>query len=229
MNYAFTYELVDGHITVNDGESRLLIDTGSPATVSDSAKISFCGKPYRTVSCFGGASLAEISRWVGTPVDALVGVDILNNFDMRIDPVDETLLLSDEPLTMSGDCLLLEEHASIPLIKGVIGTTGVRMYFDTGAKFSYVTPEITRSHLPVGTADDFYPGFGPFRTPLYDVQIVFGSELIQVRAGNLPPQLQTMLRVMTADGILGNAIMRSHEVIFAPRRKRLSLQRLTTL
>ncbi len=229
MDYTFKYELVDGHIIVNDGPSRLLIDTGSPITVSDRAKISFCGRSFQTVTCFAGTSLAQLSKWVGTPVDLLVGVDILNNFDMQINPANETLLVSDEPLLLSGERLTLEELAGIPIIKGIIGTAEVLMYFDTGAKLSYFTPEVTGNLHSVGTAEDFYPGFGPFRTPLFDVQIALGAELILIRAGNLPTQLQTMLRAATADGILGSAVMRSHEVLFAPRRKSLSLQRLTTL
>ncbi len=101
------------------------------------------------------------------------------------------------------------------------------MFFDTGAKLSYLDPERTNAFPSVGTESDFYPVVGDFATNVYDMLIVLATENVVLRVGNLPELLQKTLMMANTRGILGTAILRTHKVTFAPRKRTMTLQRIS--
>jgi hypothetical protein len=54
----------------------------------------------------------------------------------------------------------LEQFMDIPFIEALVGDDWGQMFFDTGAKLSYINPELTDKFPSVGTSQDFYPGIG---------------------------------------------------------------------
>jgi hypothetical protein len=169
-----------------------------------------------------GISPESLSTSVGTPINALIGADILNQYDILIDPTTHALNLSEDELPLAGRSLELDNFMGIPIIEATVGHDVVRMFFDTGAKLSYLDSDRTNAFQSVGTERDFYPGLGEFSTNAYDIPIILATETIVLRVGNLPQLLQMTLMMADTAGILGTAILRTHKVTFAPRRKTMT-------
>ena len=221
MNYTYKYESIKGHIIAIVGQLRLLIDTGSPSSCADSSPIEFAGRSFSLPKCFllSGTN-------IGTPVNGLIGTDILNLYDIIIDPKMSTLMVTEMEFALEGDCLDMEFCMGVPIIDATAAKNRIKVFFDTGAKLSYLDSEITEGLQPVGTESDFYPGVGDFTTDVYDVPITVGTETITLRVGNLPGLLQMTLMLANTRGIIGTALLQTYKIVYAPRRKKLALMRI---
>lgn len=226
MTHSYRYELVEGHIIVAASNQRLLVDTGAPSSVAYSSPLAFAGGHYPVQRNYMGVSPESLSNSVGTPIHALVGADVLNQYDILIDPTACDLKMSDEDLPLEGTTLGLDHFMGIPIIEVIVAQDRVRMFFDTGAKLSYLDPDRTRDFQSTGTERDFYPGFGDFTTNAYDVPITLGSETVVLRVGNLPELLQMTLMMADTAGILGTAILETHRVLLSPRRGIVTFERI---
>lgn len=227
MMHTYNYKFVDGHIIAIAGQLQLLIDTGAPCSVGDSSTLAFAGGSYPMQRNYMGISPESLSKSVGTHVNALVGADILNQYDILIDPNTNSLNMTEDDVPLAGSSLELDSFMGIPIVKARVGQDAVRMFFDTGAKLSYLDPDKTTALQSIGTESDFYPGVGTFSTNLYDVPITLATESMVLRVGNLPELLQMTLMMADTNGILGTAILRTHKVSYAPRRKTMTIQRIS--
>ena len=227
MKHEYDYKLVDGHVILQHDNKQLLIDTGAPFSVGDSSPLAFADGSYSMQSSYMGISPVSLSKSVGTPVNALVGADILNRYDIVIDPVARRFTLTEDELPLVGTSLGLDIFMGIPIIEARVGKDTVRMFFDTGAKLSYLDHERTDAFPSVGLESDFYPGVGDFSTNAYDIPIALATENVVLRVGNLPELLQMTLMMANTSGILGTAILQTHKVTFAPRRRAMTLQRIS--
>ena len=223
----YPYELVGGHIIVVDGADRLLLDTGGPTSVAETGALGFGGIQTSTATDYMGVTPASLSEHIGCHISALVGADVLNQFDVRIDPTNRTVTIQDDEPELNGTVMQLDFFMGIPVVEVGVGTRSVRMFFDTGAKLSYVSPDITTGVEPAGQEDDFYPGVGKFTTEAFDVRVHFGEESCALRVGHLPELLQMTLMMADTSGILGTAILNNYAVHYAPRRHSLGLMKVT--
>jgi hypothetical protein len=226
MMHTYKYDFVNGHIIVVAEQLRLLIDTGAPFSVVDSSPLAFAGGSFQAQHDYMGISPESLSMSVGTPINALIGTDILNQYDILIDPTTNTFNLTVDELPLVGQSLALDNVMGIPIVDVGVGQDNVRMFFDTGAKLSYLDPDRTDAFQSVGTETDFYPGVGDFSTKAYDIPVALGNETVVLRVGNLPQLLQMTLMQAETAGILGTAILRTHKVTFAPRRNVMTIQRI---
>ena len=131
MTHTYKYEYVGGHIIAIADQCRLLIDTGAPSSVAKSSTIEFAGGSYQAQRKYMGISPESLSMNVGTSIDALVGADILNRYDIFIDPTTQTLDVSENELPLTGQALELDAVMGIPIIEVMVGEDKVRMFFDT--------------------------------------------------------------------------------------------------
>jgi hypothetical protein len=194
--------------------------------VADASPIEFAGRSYPTQGDYLGILPESLEQSVGTHFDALVGADILNRYDMAIDPTAQSFDMTDEELSITEPNIELNDFMGIPIIEAMVGGDRVLMFFDTGAKLSYLDSGKTDEFESFGTETDFYPGIGEFSTNVYDVPISLADETIVLCVGNLPQLLQMTLMMADTGGILGTAILNTHKVTFAPRRRKLALERL---
>lgn len=226
MIHTLPYEIVDGHIIVSSTKGNLLIDTGAPSSVGNDNTVSFAGRNHSVKKNFMGVSPKSLSDHIGTNINALIGVDILNQYDMVISPYQRQLFVSDEEQHVDGEELELDEFMGIPIFKASVDEDMIWMFFDTGARLPYLDPNIAQTYPRIGTEQDFYPGIGRFNTETYRVPIALGGETVELVVGILPQLLQMTLMMANTSGILGTTILSDYLVGFAPRRKKLILQRL---
>ncbi|MBA3018706.1 MAG: hypothetical protein KKH20_05845, partial [Proteobacteria bacterium] len=226
MIHTLSYEIVDGHIIVISSNGNLLIDTGAPSSFGNDNTVSFAGRNHSVKKDFMGVSPKSLSDHIGININALIGADILNQYDIVISPYQRQLFVSEEEQHVDGEELELDEFMGIPILKASMDKDTIRMFFDTGARLSYLHPNIAKTYPRIGTELDFHPGIGRFNTETYRVPITLGGETVELVVGILPQLLQMTLMMSNTSGILGTAILSDYLVGFAPRRKKLILQRL---
>jgi hypothetical protein len=218
--------MVDGHIIVTSEDGKIcLIDTGAPYSVGNAEVVMFAGGRHPLKPDFLGKAADELPGPIGVRIDVLIGVDILNRYDMLIDPVRKVLVFSDEELAVEGEALPIEQAMGVPIVTADVGGTRLQMFFDTGAKISYVDEKTANAYPRAGTAQDFYVTIGPFQTSIHRIPMLLGSLTIDLECGTLPQSLQLSLAAAGAEGIVGNAILDYFMVFYMPRRKMLILMR----
>lgn len=224
MKHEYPYDLVTGHIILKDGNAHYLIDTGASQSFGSRQPIVLAGKTYDMQQSFMGAALEPISTFVGITIDCLIGTDILNQYDILIDPKNSRITLSDEDLPLPENTIPLSSLMGVPILEANISGKNVELIFDTGAKLSYLAPELNEPFPPAGEERDFHPSAGDFISQTYTVSMLLGDQEITLRTGILPDEFQAALMMVNAKGVLGSAILDTHAVLYAPRQGAMVIQ-----
>ena len=69
-------EVVDGHLVAEAG-GRFLLDTGSPMSFARTGEVVWAGRDHEVATNLLGLDSPELSDLVGTPLDGLLGGDVL--------------------------------------------------------------------------------------------------------------------------------------------------------
>lgn len=224
MVYTYPYDMVDGHIIVTSDDGKVcLIDTGSPFSVGSSGHVLLAGARHTLTPSLRGKAAHELTGQIGVRVDVLVGADILNRYDMSIDPERQVLEFSDEDINVEGEAVPVELLSGVPVLEADVGGRRIKVFFDTGAPVSYALEELLHAFPRVGTANDSYITCGAFQTVLHRVPVTLGSWSLVLDVGVLPQALQACLRMTGTEGIVGTAILSHFMVAYMPRRKRMIL------
>ena len=202
MKYAI--ELFDGHVLVALPEGRFLVDTGSPGSFARSGRITFGGTAMEVASNYEGLLDADrLSRLVGTPLDGLLGMDVLGRFVVTFGRNE--LSVEDEPSATDTPFAELETDGvmGIPVVAVLANGRTARMFVDSGAKISYLAPE-RLAGLPVEeTLHDFYPGAGEFDVEVSTAGCELGGHSFRAKYGRPPVLVRTVLSMYGVDGIIG--------------------------
>jgi hypothetical protein len=137
----FEYHLVDGHIILDIDGKKVLLDTGAPTSVGELGRINFLGQPFHLDSSFLGVSLAYLSENIGTDIDILMGSDIIGCFDCSIDSTASNVTFGTNLREFQAKTSL-ESLMNVPIVSCSIHGRQLRMFLDTGARLSYLDPEI---------------------------------------------------------------------------------------
>ncbi len=223
MKYKYPYDLINGHIIIKTQTASLLIDTGSPASISRSQYIDFAGERNTALSNLSNVNPDYLSRYVGRTIDGLIGTDILKKYDIRIDP-DHCHIITDEELTLKRS-LSIDTFQNIPILNATVSNKDIRFFLDTGAKLSYLNPELSSQFPLADKEQDFHPTIGSFTTQTRLVPLVIHGRELVIRAGILPESLITLLGIAQVDGILGTTLLKSYSFTLSLRRKKISLEK----
>jgi hypothetical protein len=205
-------QLVDGHlIAVTDG--RFLLDTGSPLSFSRTGRATWGGQDHALPTGALGLDADELSDLVGEPLDGLIGGDLLGLHPFTIDLERSVCAVgapvAGRPTTELSITLVLGVPVATLELDGVPTTTCI----DTGAKLSYLEAVRLEGREAVDQADDFYPGFGPFRTPVYGITARIADSELSIRVGSLPDELSGMLAMLGIAAILGTDVFEHFPVV----------------
>ena len=222
----FEIELFKGHSIINDGENRILIDTGAPSTVHSSSSINFCSETFECSTNYMGLSVSKISDLLGTDITTLLGVDILSNYQVLIDYQNRVIEFSNQDIDIDGIETDISTFMGIPIIKMTVDNQELKFFLDTGAQFSYLSENLTKNYLSVGTVEDFYPGVGKFQTECFEIPTIFGDNEFAVKYGNLPTLLQMTLMLGDTDGIIGFDFFNHFKIVLDLKNKKLKYGKL---
>lgn len=212
MRKEFVINNFDRHLLISESDKTMLIDTGSPFSISDT-DLEFCGMHFGQFN--NSINIAQVAKLLGTHIDALIGYDIISKFSVLFDYPGQRMTFSDIPMTLEGAGFMpLVIFMGIPKIRlSVLGQEGP-YFLDTGARISYVDPTVTNGMIAVGKEEDFYIGFGNFRTPVFNIEVMLGQHQFNVRFGNLPGQLNAALIGRTgARGVIGYDLFEHFKIL----------------
>lgn len=217
----FPLQLFKGHPIIDDGENKILIDTGAPSTIHTSESLRFCSDRFSCSTNYLGLTVAKISEMLGTEITTLLGADILTEYKILFDYKNNSIAFSDQEIDINGTEIDISNFMGIPIIEITIDNQRLKLFLDTGAKLSYLSNNLTGTYESVGTEEDFYPGVGEFQTDCYEIPTGFEGNTFVVKYGNLPPLLQMTLMLGGVDGIMGFDFFNNFKIVLSLKNNRL--------
>ena len=208
----YTLHFHDGHPIIHTEQDRILIDTGSPTTFHDEGQLLFMGQPFQAQRNQLTLNMNTLRQMTGADITGLMGMDIMRRFSVEFRYAEGRVIFDAAPLTLRGTSLHADQVMGIPIIYVDICNGRRRMFLDSGAKLSYLDARLTLGLTPNGIEQDFYPGFGNFQTPVFDLQGAVEGRSFNGRFGNLPARLQSLLSMGNAEGILGSDFLHQFNV-----------------
>jgi hypothetical protein len=221
--FGLSYE--NGHLILDLEGSRYLMDTGSPTSIGAARQLMIGDQTYRLADELMGVDAAEISRLAEVSFVGLIGMDIMGEWCVEYDCQKGVAMFGGSAPNASPEGVPIESFMGIPIVQVLIGDRVLRMFWDTGAQYSYVDNE----HRPskgayVGRFRDFYPGMGGFEVDLYSVDFVVGDDVfLGLKCGVLPDAIQPLLNMAGCQGILGNQTLITNRTVCDAKRSRLIL------
>jgi len=199
----FELELFDSHPVIRDNGEIILIDTGSPGSVNSLGNLDFMGRSHQAHRSYQGVTSHSLSELVGTPITTLMGTDLLIKYKVLFDYGHNQVTFSEDEITFEGHETNLQTFMGIPIVKLVLEGEKFKFFLDTGARLSYLSGNVTSKYQSVGIEEDFYPGAGRFRVACFELETIIGNDRFQVKYGEAPALVETMLKMANVEGIIG--------------------------
>ena len=216
----YKIELVSGHILiVDDRGSKVLVDTGSPLSFHSDGVVAIDGETVKVPTTLLVADSDYVTKHVGTKVDGLVGMNILERKRVLIYVPGGRVVVghpTDGMRRVPSRCM------RIPIVGGGymcvdmdLNGKQVEVIVDTGAPVSYVAPSLTEGLAAKETVTDFNPSVGEFETPIFEFPATFAGQTFEMRAGHLPKVMQMEIGLLGIDGVVGMELLKRQPLLLA--------------
>ncbi len=203
----YPLNLHDNHLIVDITGRQVLLDTGTPISIGREP-MTLLGSTHNLQASLMGLSVNTIAKYIGRPIDCIMGTDILQNLYFTIDYAQRFVTFFAQTPPNQGRPFPLDTVLGVPIIPVKVGNHQVKMFLDTGAKISYLNKSFIAGKPRCGTINDFYPGVGQFQSLIYQTTMVLMDETVELKCGTLPPLLEITLTMAGCAGIIGNDIFR---------------------
>lgn len=223
----FKLDLFKGHAIINDGQNKILIDTGAPTTIHFLDTLNFCSDIYNCSTNNMGLTVSKISEMLGTEITTLLGVDILKQYKILFDYKNQVIVFSKQEIEIDGNETEISDFMGIPIIQMMVDNQLLKLFLDTGAKLSYLSDRYKSNYQSIGTDEDFYPVLGKFQTDCYEIPTSLSENKFIVKYGNLPTILQITLMLSGTDGIIGFDFFNNFKVVLDLKNNRLKYSKYT--
>jgi hypothetical protein len=219
--HIYTYQFVRGYLIVMVDDRPCVLDTGSPFSVGY-APIVIAGKEFPVYDNYLDVCPAYLSDHIGTPIEGLIGADILADFNVNIRHAERSIEFF--PCSSgTGVFLPLNSFMNVPILPIKVCGRIVRAFFDTGATLSYLLPEDLAGLDSSGRQEDFYPLLGSFPTDVYSIAVGIGGEEREFRFGELPGELRMMLEAGQVQAIIGTELLKHFDLSLFLKEKTMRL------
>ena len=208
----YTLRLVNGHPVFELDGKKTLLDSGSPFSLGRESDLYFMNSVLPLSQEFLGVKLDTLSRLIGTPLDLMMGADILLKYSVLLDLPQELIQFSEMGTKIHGRTVPLRMMAGVPIVHCHANGSAIQAVFDTGSRLSYINRSLVGNSASIGKEKDFYPGVGEFETEIYQVSFDIGGIYLSLRTGVLPPMLESALALTGAQAILGTELLHNFVV-----------------
>lgn len=202
--HGMTLEIVANHVLARDGDGvRALIDTGSPGSFGDRPfKIGGLTSPVLPGTC----SMAVLSAKVGTPIDALLGMDLLGPTPLEL------------PFVARGSqpraTVAVRSIHGLPCVTAHIAGLQVNAIVDTGATVCFV------DELPVFTPDVVTPhhdflgmdGCSDFVVNKQTLPVEVGGQRVEADVAQAPDKVRVLMQRDGFQALIGMSFLRRFHV-----------------
>ena len=204
----YEIKLSIGHILIEGGNGRLLVDTGSPFSFHESGRLILGGQEFSVPTSLNGTDAEYVSEHVNDRVSGLVGMDIIDRLGgVRIDLPAGKLTFGCGTEGMRR----VPSHTGLGYVFMDMTINGrpVHVILDTGAPVSYVSPSLTEGLIPVDRVTDFNPMVpgGTFETSIFEFPASFAGRDFSMRAGHLPKLMDAAISLLGVKGVVGLEIL----------------------
>ena len=204
----YDIKLSNGHVLIEGGNGRLLVDTGSPLSFHKSGRLVLGGQEFSVPTSLMGTDAEYVSEHVHDRVSGLVGMDIIGRLGgVRIDVPAGKLTVGGgtEGMTRIPSHLVL----GYVFMNMTVNGRQVQVILDTGAPVSYVSPSLTEGLTPVDRVQDFNPMVpgGTFETSIFEFPASFAGRDFSMRAGHLPKLMDAAISLLGVKGVVGMEIL----------------------
>ena len=208
-------KLVNNHI-ITDDTQRMIVDTGSPQSFHSSGVISLCGEVLSVETSNAGVKADYLSEKVGTEINGLIGMDIINRYPLLIDLRNRVIIVDDDAIyTNAAKHVELGSIAQgLMAIEMMVNNKTARMIVDTGAPLSYISKSFVGGRESEGVLSDFHPLFGDFSTDTFRCHVtpIANEQAYDQLFGILPDMLQMVLSMLSVDGIIGIDLFKRYRI-----------------
>ena len=217
-------KLTNGHIFVELNGDLWLIDTGAPTSFGVAQSITLCDEQFTLDPGYQSYTADDITLYTEVTSTGLIGVDILNRFDIIFDFTGGKLIFSTTELTCDGKSVYMDDFMGIPIITVQVGDNDHRMIFDIGAQISYFIDDSLTEFPSAEIFKDFHFTIGHYETETYNVPMSLGDIVFTLRCGGtLPGTINATLTAASVQGIIGNDVLKDRKVGYFPRRNMMVL------
>jgi len=216
---SFPYTLKNGYPIVQIGEHQLLLNTGSAESMGRMGQLTVDKLTHRVKPSTLRLTAEALSERLGTPVDGMLGADILTQYDFKLLPERMLFVCTTGEFRPYGYANHFDLYLGVPITPVSIFNQDMRLFFVTAARRSYLRADLLRGLKPQGSATEYYPGIGVFTTALYRLAIWVAGYDVEVEVGEIPAPLESMLSSTDSRGVLGIDVLRGFELCLAPRRR----------
>ena len=221
MTHVLPLALQNGHLFTRIDDHDWLLGTGAPQSFGQVPTLVIADQGFNLNNHYGTLDATSLSAFVGHETAGIIGVDILNRFDVLFDVPQGRLTLATEQLDCAGNRIAMDQVQGIPVIPVTINGTPLRMFLETGAQVSYWQDRSLTSFPPAGPVTDFYPGIGQFQVETHGVVVTIGGAAFTIRCGKVPAVMAPVLRQTRTNGIIGNQLFQNRVVGFFPRKRQV--------
>jgi Ca-activated chloride channel homolog len=193
----------------------VFINTASPTSIAAVQDIVFMNELYKFQREINGMTCKGLSKALGTRVDVMLGMDVLRDLNLRINPQHGLIQFSRLPFRSSGARLPLRGAGGMPTTHLTIGGEDVSLHLVTALKLNYLPSRIATGLNQVGTASDCLPAGLEFSSPLYELPIALGHHRLTLNFGIAPDALRGALALGAGEGVLGTDFLQSAPVTLA--------------
>ena len=220
----FGSKFLDGHIIVEINHFDYIVDTGSPVSFGRGGSIFINGQSFLLNHSAMNLTPDSISKLSGLRIDGVIGMDILSKFDIQFS-LDE-ILFSNTAIHHSDLAIVLpviDTAMIVPIISLTIAGEYRRLFFDTGAKLSYLSNDLL-SGVPMGQRQDFHPSIGRYTTNVYMIDVGIQTNVESLTFGSLPPSLTILLEMGQAAGVVGTELLNKYTITLSNSTQTLVLE-----
>ena len=223
----YNIELIDNHVVFFQNGLRLLLDTGSPISISNHSTVSVFDKTINThKNIMGKTSIDDINQSIeNANLDALIGADVLSKISFSISLSNKLMEVNPIINYNEYDSFPLSNFMGIPIIFAIINEKKIKFFLDTGAKISYLNSKFLQGKNEIKEEQDFYPGFGDFQTNIYQLQLELFNQLKKCKFGVLPESLELSLGMGETHGIIGNNILINFDLVIDNLQNQILIKR----
>lgn len=181
----------------------VLINTGAPVSIAKEDEWLFLNQAIQFQAQFNGLTCEQLSLAMGIQVDVMLGMDVLADLHLRMNPAQELVQFSRQPFHSSGVRVPVDKGKLVPSIPLTLNGKTVDMRLVTGLKLNYIPASLVASLNPFGTAKDRLPGGNEFETALYKLPTTLGRYPMSLTCGVLPDAQRQLLLLGEGEGVLG--------------------------
>lgn len=210
----FKIRLAKKHLLFDYNGQTVLVDTGSPITISESgSNFEFCGEQIPSSKIDFILQVAK--EQIGEQIDVFAGLNLLRNFNVLIDYNTEKITFFDKE-----ECIDFESKHQLSFlrpdyitVKAKVADKETNFVFDTGAVTQYILDDYTANMTSSMTATDFLPDGSEFTTPIFSLDAEMNGDSLDMEFGNPQPTTIMQMKILDVQGFLGYDFLSQRRVL----------------